>query len=87
MAQVGSGDYPSLHSASGEGTMGSGEPSTAAGVGEAFWTSSVEAESTYVKHRTSRTQRSAKNEDREQTEAASHGGAMAGSLGLADAAF
>ena len=33
MAQVGSGDYPSLHSASGDGTMASGELSTAAGVG------------------------------------------------------
>ena len=67
--------------------MAGGEPSMAAGVGEAFWTSPVEAESTYVKRRTSRTQRSAKNEDREQTEAASRGGAMAGSSGLADAVF
>jgi len=33
MAQVGSGDYPSLHSASGEGTMAGGEPGMAAGVG------------------------------------------------------
>ena len=67
--------------------MASGEPSTAAGVGEAFWTSSVEAESTYVKHRTSRTQRSAKNEDREQTEVASRGGAMIGGSELAITAF
>ena len=50
----------------------------AAVVGRAFRTSPVEAESTYVKRRTSQTQRSTKNEDREETEAASRGGAMAG---------
>ena len=67
--------------------MAGGEPSMAAGIGEAFWTSPVEAESTYVKRRTSRTQRSAKNEDREQTEAASRGGAMTGGSELAVTAF
>ena len=63
--------------------MAGGEPSIAAGVWEAFWTSSVEAKSMYVKRKTSRTQWSAKNEDREQTEAASRGGAMTGGSELA----
>ena len=52
-APVGSGDYPSLHSASGEGTMADGEPSSVADTGTVFSSNPIETKPTGVKRRTS----------------------------------
>ena len=63
--------------------MAAGEPSTAAGVGEAFWTSPVEAESTYVKRITLRHHWDTERGQGARRGGVPRGGAMAGGLELA----
>ena len=67
--------------------MAGGEPSTAAGGGEAFWTSPVKAESTYVKRITLRHHWDTERGQGARRGGVPHGGAMAGGSKLVVTAF
>jgi len=67
--------------------MATGEPSMAAGVGEAFWTSPVEAKTTYVKRITLRHHWDTERGQGARRGGVPHGGAMASGSELAVTAF